>query len=106
MNRKHGLTIVELSILVAIAMLVVAISLPAVLQNRQKRHAASCARNLDALSAACRRYAAEQGGFPARPDVLVPAYLPAVPVCPDGGAYQLGTPEGDPPACSVPGHLM
>jgi type II secretory pathway pseudopilin PulG len=104
MNRTSGMTIVEATIVVAILLLLAAIALPAFFQNQHKRRAAECAMNLDAISVACRRHAAEQGGFPRDLAGLVPAYLQRVPACPAGGAYTLGTPEGDPPACSVPGH--
>ena len=101
MNRKRGLTVVEVSIAVAILLLLAAISMPALVRNREKRRAAECAMNLDAVATACRKFAAVKGGFPKELSALVPAYLDAVPACPAGGAYTL---EGDAPACSVPGH--
>lgn len=104
MNGKQGLTVVEVSILLAILLLLVAISVPALRQNQQKKQAAECAMNLDAIASACKKFATEKGGFPATLTELAPDYLPAVPVCPAGGTYALGTPEGDPPTCSVPGH--
>ena len=104
MNRTPGLTVVECVIVVAILLLLAAIALPAFIQNQQKTCAAECAMNLDAIADACRRYASDQGGFPASLAELVPDYLPAVPACPSGGAYTLGSPEGDPPACSIPDH--
>lgn len=106
MNKKQGLTVVEVSILLAIALLIAAISVPAFLQNRQKKHDARCAMNLDAIANACKQHAVEKGGFPGNLSELVPAYLESVPACPSGGTYTLGTPEGDPPACSVPGHRL
>ena len=104
MNGKRGLTVVEVTILLAIILLLTAISLPALRQNQQKKQAAECAMNLDAIATACKKYAAEKGGFPATLTELVPDYLPSVPACPAGGTYTLGTPEGDPPTCSVAGH--
>ncbi len=104
MNRNSGMTAVEVSIVIAILLLLAAIALPALVQNRQKRHAAECAMNLDAISRACNRHASEAGGFPRDLSGLVPAYLRQVPACPSGGTYTLGTPEGDPPSCSIPGH--
>ena len=104
MNRKRGLTVVEVSIAVAILLLLAAISMPALVRNRQKQRAAECAMNLDAVATACQKYAAEKGGFPKELSALVPAYLDAVPACPAGGTYTLGSAEGDAPACSVPGH--
>ena len=106
MNGKSGMTVVEASIVVALLLLVVAISAPALIQNREKKQAARCALNLDALAAACRAYAAANGGYPARLSDLVPAHLDAIPACPAGGTYSPGTSENDPPACSVPGHRL
>ncbi len=104
MKANQGLSAVEVSIVLAILLLVAAIAAPALFQNRQKQQAARCAMNLDAIAAACKKHAAERGGFPAALADLAPDYLETVPVCPAGGTYTLGTPEGDPPTCSVPGH--
>ena len=106
MNRKNGLTVVEVSILLAILLLLAAISVPALFQNQKKAREAECAMNLDAIASACKRHAAEKGGFPPTVADLAPAFLDSVPLCPAGGTYTLGTPEGDPPTCSVPGHHL
>jgi Tfp pilus assembly protein PilE len=106
MNLKQGMTVVEVSIMLAILLLLAAISLPAFFQNQQKKRAAACAMNLDAIATACKHYAVEKGGFPRTLAELVPTYLKSVPACPSGGAYTLGTPEGDPPTCSIPGHRL
>jgi Tfp pilus assembly protein PilE len=106
MNKKSGLTIVEASIVLAILLLLAAISLPALFQNQQKKRAAECAMNLDAVMIACKRQATETGGFPKSLSDLVPTYFESIPACPSGGTYTLGTPEGDPPTCSVPGHHL
>lgn len=106
MNRCAGITVVEATIVVAILLLLAAISFPAFLQNRQRQNAAVCAMNLDTISAACRRYAQDKGCYPATIDQLVPVYLIQMPVCPSGGAYSIGSPEGDPPSCSISGHHL
>ena len=106
MNAKNGLTVVEVSILLAILALLAAISLPAFFQNQEKKRAAECAMNLDAIQNACKRQAIDKGGYPQSLADLVPAYFESIPTCPAGGAYRLGTPEGDPPTCSVPGHHL
>ena len=106
MNRKNGMTVVEVSILLAILLLLAAISVPALFQNQKKAREAECAINLDAIASACKRHAAEKGGVPPAIEDLVPAYLNALPICPAGGTYTLGTPEGDPPTCSIPGHHL
>lgn len=106
MNRKSGLTIVEATIVLAILLLLAAISMPAFFQNQQKQRAAACAMNLDSIAIACKKFATDQGGFPKTFSELVPAQLESIPACPSGGIYLLGTPEGDPPTCSIPGHHL
>ena len=105
-GRNHGLTVVEATIVLAILLLLAAISMPALFQNQQKKRAAECAVNLDAIAMACKQHAAEHGGFPKTLSELVPGQLESVPTCPSGGTYLLGTPEGDPPTCSVPSHHL
>lgn len=104
MNRTSGLTVVEVTIVAAILLLLAAISMPALVRNRQKQRAAECAMNLDAVATACEKFAAEKGGFPKELADLVPAYLDAVPACPAGGTYTLDAAKGATPVCSVPGH--
>ena len=106
MNTKQGLTVVEVSIVLAILLLLAAISLPAFFQNQQKKRAAACAMNLDAIANACKQFASDKGDFPKTLSELVPNHLDSVPICPAGGAYTLGTPEGDPPTCSSAGHNL
>lgn len=106
MNRTSGMTLVEATIVVAILLLLAAIALPAFFQNQTQQRAAQCGMNLEAISQACKTHASEQGRFPESVDALVPAYLTKLPICPVGGVYTLGTPEGDPPSCSIPGHTL
>jgi type II secretory pathway pseudopilin PulG len=106
MKSRSGLTLVEATIVLAMILLLAAISLPAFFKNQDQKREAACVRNLDAIATACRRFAAERGGFPKSLAHLVPDYLPAAPACPAGGTYTLGTPEGDPPTCSIPGHRL
>ena len=104
MKMKSGMSVVEVSLLLAILVLILAISIPALFQNQQKKRIAECAMNLDSIATACKKYAAEKGGFPTNLSALVPTYLDTIPTCPSGGTYTLGTPEGDPPTCSIPEH--
>jgi len=106
MKLKSGMTVVEVSIVLAILVLLVAISVPTFFKNQKKAREARCAMNLDALSIACKEFASEEGGFPRTMEQLVPTYLDEVPSCPSGGTYTLGTPEGDPPTCSISTHHL
>ena len=103
MNRKAGMSVVELSIALALLLLIAAISAPALRQNLQRKRAAACAMNLDVLAGACKKHAAEKGAFPGALSELVPAYLDSLPACPSGGAYTFDAVR-ETPACSVPGH--
>jgi type II secretory pathway pseudopilin PulG len=100
------MTVVEACLLVAIAVLVGVIAFPALFRNRQRRQAAVCSQQLEALSTACKEYAAAHGKWPASQDELVPRHLAEPLACPVGGNYTLGSPEGDPPTCSIPGHAL
>ena len=100
------MTVVEACLVLALLVLVGVIALPALSRNRQRRQTAQCAERLEALSTACKEYAAANGKWPDSQDVLVPEYLAAPLVCPAGGTYTFGTPEGDPPTCSIPGHAL
>ena len=104
MSPKSGLSVVEATIVLALLLLIAAISAPALRQNAQKKRAAGCAMNLDAIDLACKKYAADKGGYPPSLSGLIPEYLGALPACPSGGTYAIGTPDGVPPACSFPGH--
>ena len=99
--RRAGWTAVEIVFGVLAALLLFGIALPAFFKTRPQRQANACARQLDDIATASRRYAVERGGFPASIGALVPDFLPSAPSCPAGGVYALGTPEGDPPVCSV-----
>lgn len=103
MSAKAGMSVVECSIVVALLLLIAAISAPALRQNVQKKRAAECAMNLDVLDVACKKYAAEKGAFPSKLSELVPAYLESVPACPSGGSYTFDAAR-EMPVCSVPGH--
>ena len=104
MSGRRGMTVVELTIVVAFLLLIAAISIPSVRQNVQRKRAARCTINLEALRVAARNYAAAKGAPPRAPADLVPDFLPVLPVCPSGGAYALGDGADVPPTCSIPGH--
>lgn len=91
----------EAVLTVAIVLLLTALAIPAYLKTQPQRQKDQCLRQLDDIASACRRYAIEQGGFPASIAALAPAYLPEIPACPLDGSYALGTPEGTPPSCTI-----
>lgn len=65
-----------------------------------------CVENLRQLDGAMALFALDHDGMPAgSPRELVPVYLPELPVCPDGGIYNL-TGAGGHPVCTVAGHRL
>ena len=71
MSRKTGMSVVEATIVLAILLLIAAISAPALRQNVRKKRAAACAMNLDAIDLACKKHAAEKGGYPSAPPLAL-----------------------------------
>jgi type II secretory pathway pseudopilin PulG len=100
-HPRSGWSLLEVLLAAFVLLLLAAIALPAFTKTRDQRQTAECAADRDALATACRRYAIERGGWPARAADLVPDFLPAVPVCPADGDIALGTPLGDPPTCTI-----
>ena len=103
MSGKTAISVAELSILLAIAVLIAAISAPSLVRNRKKKQAAVCAVNLEILSAAAQRHADDTGSWPKSLDSLVPTHLEILPACPAGCVYSPGTSASNPPTCSVHG---
>jgi chromosome segregation ATPase len=76
------------------------------------RNETACINALRSIQSVKQKWAAENGkqntDTPTMEDLLpylVPAYLPAWPVCPDGGVYTIGA-VGEKPTCSIPGHAL
>ena len=103
-KSSSGLTAVELLLSLFLAVVLCAIAIPAARATRTKSQTARCVANLAAIDHLSAVYAERNAAFPASIEVLFASN--AVPACPAGGTYSLGTPEGDPPRCSVPGHEL
>ncbi|MBQ7252800.1 MAG: hypothetical protein IJS32_09410 [Kiritimatiellae bacterium] len=101
-RHSPGLTAVELLLSLFLAVVLCAIAIPAARATRTKSRIARCVANLAAIDHLSAVHAERHGAFPSSLDELFSGGT--VPVCPAGGTYTLGTPEGDPPRCSVPGH--
>ena len=103
-HHSPGLTAVELILSLFLALVVCAIAIPAARATRVKAHTARCVANLAAIDRMSAVHAERNAAFPASLEALFASN--ALPTCPSGGTYKLGTPEGDPPRCSVPGHEL
>lgn len=103
-RHSPGLTAVELILSLFLALVVCAIAIPAARATRVRARTARCVANLAAIDRMSAVHAERNAAFPSSLDELFSGG--AAPVCPSGGTYTLGTPEGDPPRCSVPGHEL
>jgi hypothetical protein len=80
---------------------------PPPLPGAQDREAAGCLKNLRQLAGATEQWALETRKTPQTPVTWndIAPYFSAVPACPAGGSYSLGS-VGDAPQCSIPGHQL
>jgi hypothetical protein len=80
---------------------------PPPLPGALNREAAGCLKNLRQLAGATEQWALETRKTPQTPVTWndIAPYFSAVPACPAGGSYSLGS-VGDAPQCSIPGHQL
>lgn len=112
-HRRRGFTLVEVTIVLAIIGIIIAIALPTWLRQREISRGTTCQENLTKIDGAVEAYATEfklpNGAAINYPnDLLDPdgsgasnhGYLRSEPRCPSSGSYTVAA-IGEAPTCSI-----
>lgn len=108
--RNHAFTMTEITIVLAIVMIIIAIAIPTWLRQRENSRGIKCQENLAKISDAKEQYAMEfkisNGGIVDYPVALMTpngssvGYLKSEPFCAAGGTYTANA-VGTDPTCSI-----
>jgi len=108
MYPRRGFTLIEITIVILIIAVMVAIAIPNMIHAREAAAARSCIANLRRIDQAKEQYAmecAKKAGDTVEWGDLVPAYIKARPSCQFAPTYTLGA-IGANPTCPVVGHNL
>jgi len=99
MNKRKGLTLVELMIVVLILGALAAIAVPRLVENVTTAKEKACLTNIDTINSQLELYHGNspQGNYPASLDIVTgdTQYFPdGPPECPSGGTYNYNSTTG------------
>ncbi|MCC6483204.1 MAG: prepilin-type N-terminal cleavage/methylation domain-containing protein [Armatimonadetes bacterium] len=109
-KSRKGFTLIEIMIVVLIIGILLAIAVPNFIQARDSSRTKSCIANLKQIDSAKQQYAMDNrlaGTASVTSANLLGTYIKgtAMPACPGGGTYTIGTVDTD-PTCTVTGHAL
>ena len=94
---------IELMVVILIIGTLVAIAVPVFFSAEKDGEKTACQSNLRTIESETVQYLANEGNWPDDISLLVPDYLPKLPVCPGGGTYSLDGSTPPKAVCST-GH--
>ena len=109
-DRRHGFTLVEIMIVVAIIGLLAAVVIPNLVRARKTAQRQACTLNLKTIAGVKAQWALDNkkgdADVPPENDIFgADKYIEKRPECPSGGTYNIGT-VAEKPTCSVADHVL
>src|SRR4051794_10003471 len=109
-SGRHGFTLIEILIVVAIIGILVGLALPAFIKSRTQARKQMCIETLPKIKSPKQlggvKHGKKNGDFPADDELIGPTlYIKVRPSCAAGGVYSLNG-IGENATCTIEGHSL